>query len=48
MIEPLRALEKQGREGQLAGSDQLLTEATERLELCRRLLAEYMSEKGWH
>ena len=46
MIEPLRSLEKLGHEGKLAGSDQLLAEATERLELCRRLLAEYLAEKS--
>ena len=48
MIQPLRALEKLGREGQLAGSEQLLTDAAARLELCRRLLAEYLAEKGCH
>jgi HPt (histidine-containing phosphotransfer) domain-containing protein len=45
LVEPLRALERLGRAGHLAGSDQLLAEATERLELCRRLLAEYLAEK---
>jgi HPt (histidine-containing phosphotransfer) domain-containing protein len=48
VIQPLRTLEKQGHEGQLAGSEQLLADATERLELCRRLLAEYMTEKTGH
>jgi HPt (histidine-containing phosphotransfer) domain-containing protein len=46
MMEPLRSLERLGRQGQLAGSDKLLADATERLELCRRLLAEYFAEKG--
>jgi HPt (histidine-containing phosphotransfer) domain-containing protein len=46
MVEPLRALEKLGHEGQLAGSAQLLDQATERLELSRRLLAEYLAEKA--
>ena len=46
MVTPLRALERRGREGQLAGADQLLAEVTQRLELSRRLLAEYLDEKG--
>jgi len=46
MVQPLRALEQRGREGRLSGSDELLAQATERLELCRRLLAEYLAEKG--
>lgn len=47
MIEPLRTLEKEARAGVLTNSDQLLAETTERLDLCRRLLNEYMAEKGW-
>ena len=46
MVQPLRALEQRGREGRLAGSDELLAQTTERLELCRRLLAEYLAEKS--
>jgi HPt (histidine-containing phosphotransfer) domain-containing protein len=46
MVQPLRALEQHGREGRLSGSDKLLAETTERLELCRRLLADYLAEKG--
>lgn len=45
MMQPLRTLEKQGREGRLDGADQVLAEATERLELCRRLLNEYLAGK---
>jgi HPt (histidine-containing phosphotransfer) domain-containing protein len=45
MVGPLRTLEKQGRDGQLAGSEQLLAEITERLDLCQRLLNEFLSEK---
>ena len=33
-------------QGRLYGSDELLAETTERLELCRRLLADYLAEKG--
>jgi HPt (histidine-containing phosphotransfer) domain-containing protein len=47
MVEPLRALEKLGREDELADADQILAEATERLALCRRLLAEYLAEKSY-
>jgi len=46
MIQPLRALEQRGREGRLSDADQLLAQMTERLELSRRLLAEYLAEKG--
>jgi HPt (histidine-containing phosphotransfer) domain-containing protein len=46
MITPLRTLEKQAREGQLAGSEQVLDDAMQRLELCRRLLAEYLAGKA--
>ena len=46
MVQPLRALEQRGREGQLSDADQLLAQMTERLELSRRLLAEYLAEKG--
>jgi HPt (histidine-containing phosphotransfer) domain-containing protein len=45
MIPPLQALVQRGREGRLAGADQLLAQMTERLELSRRLLAEYLAEK---
>ena len=46
MVQPLRALEQRGREGKLSDADQLLAQMTERLELSRRLLAEYLAEKG--
>jgi len=45
MVQPLRALEQRGREGQLFDADQLLAQAVQRLEVCRRLLAEYLAEK---
>ena len=45
MVPPLRALEQRGREGRLSDADQLLAQMTERLELSRRLLAEYLAEK---
>jgi HPt (histidine-containing phosphotransfer) domain-containing protein len=45
MVSPLRALEQRGREGRLADADPLLAQMTERLELSRRLLAEYLAEK---
>ncbi len=45
MIQPLRALEQRGREGQLSDAEQLLAQAVRRLEMCRRLLAEYLAEK---
>ena len=45
MLPPLRALEQRGREGRLSDSDQLLAQMTERLELSRRLLTEYLAEK---
>ena len=45
MAPPLRALEQRGREGQLSDAGQLLAQMTERLELSRRLLAEYLAEK---
>jgi HPt (histidine-containing phosphotransfer) domain-containing protein len=45
MVQPLRALEQQGREGQLSDADQLLAQTVQRLEVCRRLLAEYLAEK---
>jgi HPt (histidine-containing phosphotransfer) domain-containing protein len=47
MVEPLRMLEKQAHAGILANSNRLLDETAERLDLCRRLLNEYMAEKGW-
>ena len=46
MIQPLRALEQRGREGQLSDADQLLAQTVQRLEVCRRLLAEYLAEKS--
>jgi HPt (histidine-containing phosphotransfer) domain-containing protein len=46
MVQPLRALERRGREGRLSDADQLFAQMTERLELSRRLLAEYLAEKG--
>jgi len=46
MVQPLRALEQRGREGQLSDADQLLAQTAQRLEVCRRLLAEYLAEKG--
>jgi HPt (histidine-containing phosphotransfer) domain-containing protein len=46
VVQPLRTLEHLARDGQLSGSDKLLAEANERLELCRRLLAEYLTDKG--
>ena len=46
MVQPLLALEQRGRQRQLSDADQLLAQMTERLELSRRLLAEYLAEKG--
>ena len=46
MVQPLRALEQRGRQRQLSDADQLFAQMTERLELSRRLLAEYLAEKG--
>jgi HPt (histidine-containing phosphotransfer) domain-containing protein len=46
MVQPLRALEQRGREGQLSDADQLLAQTVQRLEVCRRLLAEYLAEKS--
>jgi HPt (histidine-containing phosphotransfer) domain-containing protein len=46
MVQPLRALEERGREGQLSDASVLLGETVQRLEVCRRLLAEYLAEKG--
>jgi HPt (histidine-containing phosphotransfer) domain-containing protein len=46
MMAPLRALERQGREGQLSDAKPLMAETTERLDLCRRMLDEYLAEKG--
>ena len=46
MVQPLRALEQRGREGQLSDAGQLFAETVQRLEMCRRLLAEYLAEKG--
>ena len=46
MVEPLRALEQRGRDGQLSDADQLLAQTVQRLDVCRRLLAEYLAEKG--
>ena len=46
MVEPLRALEQRGRDGQLSDADQLLAQTVRRLEMCRRLLAEYLAEKS--
>jgi HPt (histidine-containing phosphotransfer) domain-containing protein len=43
MVQPLRAMEQRGREGRLSDADQLLAQMTERLELSRRLLAEYLA-----
>ena len=45
MVPPLQTLAQQGREGRLSDADQLLAQMTERLELSRRLLAEYLAEK---
>jgi HPt (histidine-containing phosphotransfer) domain-containing protein len=44
MIRPLRSLEDLGRKQDLSGADELLEDAERRLELCRRLLAEYLNE----
>jgi HPt (histidine-containing phosphotransfer) domain-containing protein len=46
MVQPLRALEQRGREDRLSDADQLLGQTTDQLEICRRLLAEYLAEKG--
>jgi HPt (histidine-containing phosphotransfer) domain-containing protein len=45
MVPPLRAMEQRGRECRLSDADPLLVQLTERLELSRRLLAEYLAEK---
>ena len=46
MVEPLRALEQRGRDGQLSDASLLLAQTVQQLEVCRRLLAEYLAEKG--
>jgi histidine phosphotransfer protein HptB len=45
VVKPLRSLENLARQGEVVGSDQLLADATEQLELCRRLLTEFLAEK---
>jgi HPt (histidine-containing phosphotransfer) domain-containing protein len=45
MVQPLRALEYQAREGQLTEANQMYAQITENLDLSRRLLAEYLSSK---
>ena len=45
MVQPFQALEQRGREGQLSDIAPLLAQAVRRLEVCRRLLAEYFAEK---
>jgi HPt (histidine-containing phosphotransfer) domain-containing protein len=45
METPLRDLEKKGRSGNLEGADELLNQIADRLELSRRLLAEYLAGK---
>jgi HPt (histidine-containing phosphotransfer) domain-containing protein len=42
MVGPLRTLEQRAREGRLSDPDSLLATLAERLESCRRLLAEYL------
>ena len=44
MMRPLRSLEDLGRKQNLDGANELLEDAERRLELCRRLLAEYLDE----
>ena len=46
MVGPLRTLERLGRDDELAGADQVLAHAMEQLALSRRLLTEYLAEKG--
>ena len=46
MTKSLRVLEQRGRDRQLSDADQLLARTTEQLELCRRLLNEYLAEKS--
>jgi HPt (histidine-containing phosphotransfer) domain-containing protein len=46
MTSSLRALEQRSREGRLSEFDQLLAHTSQQLESCRRLLAEYLAEKG--
>ena len=41
----LREIERCGCEGRLSEIDPLLVETEQRLELCRRLLADYLAEK---
>lgn len=46
MVQPLQVLEQRGRDGQLSDAGELLAQTIGRLKMCRRLLAEYLAEKG--
>jgi len=45
-IPALKELEQRSREGRLDGIEPLMNAAIERLDCCRRLLTEYLAEKG--
>lgn len=46
VIGPLRALEASGRACDLSHAGQLVARVNERLNLCHRLLDEYLADKG--
>ncbi|MGD0515994.1 MAG: PAS domain S-box protein [Thermoguttaceae bacterium] len=48
IVSPLRALEQQGKEGRLSEADQLLAQASLRLELCKKALADYLQDLRDH
>jgi HPt (histidine-containing phosphotransfer) domain-containing protein len=45
MVQPLRALEHQACDGQVADGSQVYAQIVENLDLSRRLLAEYLASK---
>jgi PAS domain S-box-containing protein len=48
IVPPLRALEQQGKEGRLSEADQLLAQASLRLELSEKALADYLQDLRDH
>jgi HPt (histidine-containing phosphotransfer) domain-containing protein len=45
MVAPLRVLEQRGRDDRLDEADVLLDEIANQLEVCRKLLKEYLTKK---
>jgi PAS domain S-box-containing protein len=48
IVTPLRALEQKGKEGRLSGAEQLLAQASLRLALCEKALADYLQDLRDH